>query len=77
MTLFKPERWIVGDEFDATAGPQLAFDLGTRGCYGKRLVYVEMRILLTLIVWNFELLPYPTALPSYKSILITTKEAGD
>lgn len=74
MTLFKPERWIVGGEFDATAGPQLAFGLGTRGCYGKRLVYVEMRILLTLIVWNFELLPCPTALSSYKSILITTNE---
>jgi len=75
MTLFKPERWIVGGEFDATAGPQLAFGLGTRGCYGKRLVYVEMRILLTLIVWNFELLSCPTALSSYKSILITTNES--
>lgn len=74
MTLFKPERWIVGGEFDATAGPQLAFGLGTRGCYGNRLVYVEMRILLTLIVWNFELLPCPTALSSYKSILVTTNE---
>lgn len=71
---FKPERWIVGGEFDATAGPQLAFGLGTRGCYGKRLVYVEMRVLLTLIVWNFELLLCSTALSSYKSILITTHE---
>lgn len=71
---FNPDRWIVGGEFDAMAGPQLAFGLGTRGCYGKRLVYVEMRILLTLIVWNFELLRCPTALSSYKSELITTNE---
>lgn len=74
MTLFKPERWIVNGEFDAMAGPQLAFGLGTRGCYGKRLVYVEMRILLTLIVWNFELLQCPPALSGYKSMLITTNE---
>ena len=74
MTLFKPERWIMGGEFDGTAGPQLAFGLGTRGCYRKRLVYVEMEILLTLIMCNYELLPCPTALSSYKSILITTNE---
>ena len=74
MTLFKPERWIVGGEFDATAGPQLTSGLGTRGCFGTRLVHVERRILPTLIVWNFELLPCPTALSSYTSILITMNE---
>ena len=74
MTLFKPERWIVGGEFDPAAGPQLAFGLGARGCYGKRLVYVEMRILLALVVWNFEFLSCPPALSGYKSILITTNE---
>jgi len=78
ISVFNPDRWIVktekGDGFDATAGPQLAFGLGTRGCYGKRLVYMEMRILLTLIVWNFELLACSTALSSYKSVLITTNE---
>jgi len=75
MALFKPERWInAAGEFDAAAGPQLAFGLGTRGCFGKRLVYVEKRILLTLIVLNFELLPCPAALSSYKALLVTTHE---
>ncbi|KAI1869817.1 uncharacterized protein JN550_005407 [Neoarthrinium moseri] len=78
--LFKPERWLVptpsgnkkgGDEswqFDATAGPQLAFGLGTRSCYGKRLAYVELRVLLTLVIWNFVLLPCPKKLSGYAAV---------
>ncbi|GKT41028.1 cytochrome P450 monooxygenase TRI13 [Colletotrichum spaethianum] len=70
---FKPERWLVEPagstdgavEFDQQAGPQLAFGLGTRGCFGRRLAYLELRIILTLIVWNFELLPCPKALSGY------------
>jgi cytochrome P450 len=76
MAIFMPERWLVGDneEFDATAGPQLSFGLGTRACFGKKLAYLELKIMLTLIVWNFELLPCPENLSSYKSIIgITNK----
>ncbi|KAF9877077.1 hypothetical protein CkaCkLH20_05343 [Colletotrichum karsti] len=68
---FKPERWLAGDaekdsyEFDQQAGPQLAFGLGTRGCFGRRLAYLELRIIVTLIVWNFELLPCPEKLSGY------------
>ena len=78
ISQFKPERWLIqgekGDKFDATAGPQLAFGLGTRGCYGKRLVYVEMKILLTVLLWRFEFLSCPPELSSYKSRLIVTNE---
>ncbi|KAL0943556.1 cytochrome p450 [Colletotrichum truncatum] len=68
---FKPERWFIGNEgeasyeFDQQAGPQLAFGLGTRGCFGRRLAYLELRILVTLIAWNFELLPCPKELSGY------------
>lgn len=75
MASFKPERWLVGPDgkdFDAAAGPQLAFGLGTRQCYGKRLAYMKMKILVALIVWNFELLPCPAALSNYKPLLIMT-----
>lgn len=78
ITSFKPERWLVTSEkstvFDATAGPQLAFGLGSRGCYGKRLAYVEIKIFLTVIMWNFELLKCPPALSGYKSNLYMTHE---
>ncbi|KAK2060734.1 cytochrome P450 [Colletotrichum caudatum] len=73
---FRPERWLVAGsaaaaageeelEFDQHAGPQLAFGLGPRGCFGRRLAYLELRIILTLIVWNFELLPCPEELSGY------------
>ncbi|KAK7699122.1 hypothetical protein SLS64_011899 [Diaporthe eres] len=73
--VFKPERWLVndGNEFDAASGPQLAFSLGTRSCFGKRLAYLQLRMLVTLIVWNFELSRCPDELSSYghKTILTT------
>jgi cytochrome P450 len=73
VAAFKPERWIKEDgKFDPAAGPQLAFGLGTRACFGKRLAYLNMRILFILIVWNFELLPCPENLSGYSSKLIAT-----
>lgn len=78
ITSFKPERWLVATEkgtaFDATAGPQLAFGLGTRGCYGKRLAYVEVKIFLAVMMWNFELLECPRALSGYNANLYMTHE---
>ncbi|KAK7432279.1 hypothetical protein QQZ08_001224 [Neonectria magnoliae] len=60
---FVPERWLKwegGAEgiptqvFCANAGPNLAFSTGPRQCFGKRLAYLELRVLMTLLVWNFE-----------------------
>lgn len=75
---FNPERWLVSadgkTEFNMEAGPQLAFSLGTRSCYGRRLAYLELRIFVVLIVWNFELLPCTGRLSGYSSkIGITNK----
>ncbi|KAG6142975.1 hypothetical protein E4U38_004761 [Claviceps purpurea] len=64
---FRPERWLktsgektgtdAGEfdnlEYDCNAGPMLSFGAGSRGCFGKRLAYLEMRIMITLLVWNF------------------------
>lgn len=55
--VFCPERWLNShSKFDATAVPQLVFGLGTRSCFGKRLAYLEMKIVATMIIWNFDLL---------------------
>ncbi|RYO89312.1 hypothetical protein DL764_008606 [Monosporascus ibericus] len=63
---FVPERWlkktVVDDgaaeaeahHYDAQAGPFLSFGTGIRGCFGRRLAYLELRILMTLLLWNFE-----------------------
>jgi cytochrome P450 len=71
--IFKPERWLTkehdGNEvYNAMAGPLLSFGLGPRGCYGKRLAYLTMRIFVVLVIWNFELLPVPEEVNSFAGI---------
>ncbi|PNS19187.1 Isotrichodermin C-15 hydroxylase [Sphaceloma murrayae] len=88
MADFLPERWLrpvrqegadctVGNlemQFSANSGPILSFGLGLRGCFGRRLGYLSMRILVTLIVWNFELLQCPPKLSGYSAKMgVTTK----
>ncbi|KAK6853116.1 cytochrome P450 [Apiospora arundinis] len=76
---FVPERWLQTEEagtqaFDSQAGPMLAFSLGIRGCFGRRLAYLQLRILMTLIVWNFEFGPLPEELNSFDAVdTLTTK----
>lgn len=69
---FRPERWLTSvngaDVFDSTAGPMLAFGNGIRGCFGRRLAYVEMRIMITMLVWHFELLQSSEKLSGYAAV---------
>ncbi len=70
MGTFKPERWLAHDEkgaevYDAQAGPHLAFGLGPRGCFGKKLAYTQLRIMIVLVVWEFELKKSPPELSGY------------
>ncbi|KAL1839667.1 hypothetical protein VTJ49DRAFT_1277 [Mycothermus thermophilus] len=73
MHEFKPERWLVKAEsgdvaFDSTAGPSMPFSLGTRACYGRRLGVLEVRMMVALLVWNFEFLKCPEELSDYAAI---------
>ncbi|KAL6897204.1 cytochrome P450 [Trichoderma evansii] len=63
VSRFKPERWLKvvknadGKEkeiFDSHAGPNLAFSAGIRQCFGKRLAYMKLRVVITLLIWSFE-----------------------
>ncbi|ELR04287.1 hypothetical protein VC83_08095 [Pseudogymnoascus destructans] len=70
MASFNPDRWMVQGPsgklvFDAAAGPMLTFGLGEHGCYGQRMAYLQMRQLLSLIVWKFELYQCPKELSRY------------
>lgn len=61
---FRPERWIV-DENDATGASAEAvavaetafctFSSGSRGCVGKNLAWLEMKVVLAKMVHRFEL----------------------
>ncbi|KAK1954542.1 cytochrome P450 monooxygenase [Colletotrichum sublineola] len=56
---FVPERWMRRDAegnevFDSNAGPFMTFGHGPRACFGRRLAYLEMRIVLFFLFWSFE-----------------------
>lgn len=78
MAAFTPERWLRSEHgaeiFDALSGPVLTFGLGTRGCYGRKLAYVEMRLIFTLIVWNFKLLSCPPEWSGYEASTGVTRK---
>ncbi|KAI1387795.1 cytochrome P450 [Hypoxylon trugodes] len=69
---FWPERWLVEEKagsgeirFDPYAGPVMAFGTGLRGCFGTKLASLELKIIITLIVWCFELQETPTSLSGF------------
>ncbi|KAL5120724.1 hypothetical protein ACEQ8H_001473 [Pleosporales sp. CAS-2024a] len=63
MAHFDPSRWLAPDPvsgaliFDPHAGPHIAFGAGPRGCFGRKLARLELRLALVLIVWQFALRP--------------------
>ncbi|KAH8646845.1 cytochrome P450 [Xylariales sp. PMI_506] len=57
---FNPNRWLTKDgdgnlKFDSQSGPFLSFGQGPRGCFGRKLAYQELRMIVVLLVWNFHL----------------------
>ncbi|KAJ4291290.1 hypothetical protein N0V88_006293 [Collariella sp. IMI 366227] len=54
--VFHPERWL-GDPAFASDHKEAfqPFHLGPRNCLGKNLAYIEMRLVLTRVLWNFDL----------------------
>ena len=85
-SLFRPERWLKrisdsssekpqnddGFVFNSQAGPINTFGLGLRGCFGRKLAYIELRIMLVMMIWNLELLRCPAELSAYASKLVHT-----
>lgn len=69
---FIPERWLKyeGDTvaFDSQSGPFLSFSSGTRGCFGRRLAYLQLRVLMVLLLWNLELGVLPKELQSFDAV---------
>ena len=54
---FIPERWLgedprfANDRRDASQ----PFSYGPRNCIGRNLAYVEMKLIIALLVWHFDL----------------------
>jgi len=73
MLAFNPERWLKAKAngsrvFDATLGPHLGFGADPRGCIGRKLAYLELRLAIVLVLWHFELQKVPEHLDSYEPI---------
>jgi cytochrome P450 len=72
LHVFKPERWLTWENgkmtFDSTAGPLLTFGLGPRGCFGRRMAYLELKISLVLLLWNFKLKSLPKELNTWGAV---------
>lgn len=62
---FSPERWVVGasgpgglksteESVAAAESAFCAFSTGSRGCVGKNMAWLEMRIVLAKTLWKYE-----------------------
>lgn len=79
LALFDPERWLVRKnhgtglcaedvDFNGAAGPQLVFGLGPRACWGRRLAHMEMKTIIAMLIWNFQLLETPPAISTHSGL---------
>ncbi|RSL91780.1 hypothetical protein BHE90_011521 [Fusarium euwallaceae] len=53
---YHPERFLGDPKFESDHKDVLQpFHVGPRNCLGRNLAYVEMRVILARIIWNFDL----------------------
>ncbi|OJJ47342.1 hypothetical protein ASPZODRAFT_16022 [Penicilliopsis zonata CBS 506.65] len=52
---FHPERFLADSPFDDRKDAFQPFHFGPRNCLGRNLAYSEMRLILALILFNFDL----------------------
>jgi cytochrome P450 len=55
---FVPERWLPDEKHYFAADQRKAtqpFSLGPQGCIGKNLAYMEMKLIMTHLIWNFDI----------------------
>ncbi|ORY09598.1 cytochrome P450, partial [Clohesyomyces aquaticus] len=63
---FIPERWLTPDrQFNHSAVHSLPFSSGPRGCFGKKIALLEMRLMISLLVIQFEFPKLPAHLSRY------------
>jgi cytochrome P450 len=55
----------------------MSFGIGPRGCFGRRLGYLAVKLAVTMLVWHFEFLEVPGELASMeKKNLMTSVPAA-
>ncbi|KAF2810069.1 pisatin demethylase [Mytilinidion resinicola] len=51
---FIPERWLDSKYDSDVKKASQPFSLGPRGCIGRNLTYVELRLIMAALLWNFD-----------------------
>jgi cytochrome P450 len=54
---YRPERWLegTGEQLEKAKSAFNPFSLGARGCIGKSVAYMELRLAVAKLVWGFEM----------------------
>ena len=53
--LFRPERWLGDENYsNDNLDASLPFGTGPRVCIGRNLAYLEMRLILSHLLWSFD-----------------------
>jgi len=65
--IFTPERWLSSGKFDPNSVRMLPFSAGSRGCFGKKIALLELRIVIAVLVLRFEFPRVPEQLSGYEA----------
>lgn len=60
---YTPERWLHDSDEEALERALSAFNpfsIGARGCIGKSVAYMELRLAIAKLVWGFDVKALPT-----------------
>jgi len=53
---FVPERWLdVNNRLKSESKAFMPFSYGPRNCLGRNLAWAEIRIILSKMIWSFEI----------------------
>ena len=71
-SVFAPERWLEDPTYRSYSNDRKEafqpFSLGSHSCPGKAIAYLEMRLILARLMWNFDLeRPSRTDLPRWEN----------
>lgn len=66
--VFDPSRWIQDGVFDPDAVHMLPFSAGPRGCFGKKVAMLELKIMLAVLMMRFEFPQLTKSLSRYGAV---------
>jgi cytochrome P450 len=72
---FRPERWMPSETTEISGAMRnlqqnafTPFSLGTRGCMGKALAYMEIGLVIAKTLWHFDFEEHPDHRPREQDI---------